>query len=56
VFSIKAASLNTRGGDEAMVTFSKELGASILSCVQVFYTARYVLSFLSVGGTDSSSV
>lgn len=38
--SIKAASLHTRGGDEAMVTFSKELGTSILSCVQVFYTAR----------------
>jgi|JI10StandDraft_1071094.scaffolds.fasta_scaffold1097078_2 hypothetical protein len=38
--SIKAASLNVKGGDEAMQTFSQELGSSILSVVKVFYTAR----------------
>ncbi len=38
--SIKAASLKVRGGDEAMQTFSKELGGSILAVVRVFYEAR----------------
>ncbi len=38
--SIKAASLNVRGGDEAMQTFSKELGGSILAVLRVFYEAR----------------
>ena len=37
---LQAASLNVRGGDEAMQAFSKELGGSILAVVRVFYNAR----------------
>ena len=38
--SIQAASITRRGGEDSMLSFAKELGGSIMTCLKVYYHAR----------------